>query len=230
MERALSITPVPSSLDDPRVRTTIDDARNHLLVRDRRYSLIAMELSSVWFAGASSLYSAEFYRLIRSHLTDDGVYQQWVQMHHIYRPVFAALVNTLRREFAHVALFYGGGQGILVSSKAPLHWSPSRSTRTQSEPAFADMLPSGRPLTVLTDDILAMDEGLDRFIADSTGEAGMDLRRFVSNDDNLFLEYQTPRGNVLPWEAREALVETVRSYRDPTAVAALDTDGVRIAN
>jgi spermidine synthase len=218
------------SLDDPRVRTTIDDARNRLLVTDNRYSLIAMELSSVWFAGASSLYSAEFYRLIRSHLTDDGVYQQWVQMHHIYRPVFAALVNTLRREFEHVALFYGGGQGILVSSKKPLQWSESRSTRTQSDPAFTEMLPSGRPLTMLTDDILAMDEGLDRFIADSAREAGTDLGRFVSNDDNLFLEYETPRGNVLKWDAREALVEVVRSYRDPKAVAALDTDVARVAN
>jgi spermidine synthase len=218
------------ALDDPRVHTTIDDARNRLLVTDNRYSLIAMELSSVWFAGASSLYSAEFYRLIRNHLTDDGVYQQWVQMHHIYRPVFAALVNTLRREFEHVALFYGGGQGILVSSKKPLQWSQSRSTRTQSDPAFADMLPSGRPLTILTDDILAMDDGLDRFIADSAREAGANLSHFVSNDDNLFLEYETPRGNVLRWEAREALVEIVRSYRDPRAVAALDTDAVRIAN
>jgi hypothetical protein len=162
------------------VRTTIDDARNHLLVTDSRYSLIAMELSSVWFAGASSLYSAEFYRLVRRHLTDDGVYQQWVQMHHIYRPVFAALVNTLRREFEHVALFFGGGQGILVSSKQPLQWSPSRSTHTQADPAFSEMLPSGRPLTVLTDDILAMDEGLDRFIADSAREAGADLGRCAS--------------------------------------------------
>jgi spermidine synthase len=218
------------SLDDPRVHLTIDDARNRLLVTDEKYSLIAMELSSVWFAGASSLYSSEFYRLIRNHLKDDGIYQQWVQLHHIYRPVFAATVNTLRREFEHVALFYGGGQGILVASKVPLQWSPSRSMHTQSDPAFADMLPSGRALTVLTDDILAMDEGLDRFIADSAREAQMDLASFVSNDDNLFLEYETPRGNVLKWEAREALVEIVRAYRDPVAVAALDVDGARAAN
>jgi spermidine synthase len=85
-------------------------------------------------------------------------------------------------------------------------------------------------LTVLTDDILAMDEGLDRFIADSAHEARMDLGTYISNDDNLFLEYETPRGNVLRWEAREALVEVMRGYRDPAAVAALDVDAARTAN
>lgn len=215
------------ALEDPRVHVTIDDARNHLLVTEGRYSLIAMELSSVWFAGASSLYSEEYYRLIRDHLTEDGVYQQWVQMHHIYRPVFAALVNTLRREFEHVALFYGGGQGILVSSKRPLQWSLARAERLSSDPTFQEVLPNARTLDVLTGDILAMDDGLDRFLADSAAEVGVDLAHFVSNDDNLFLEYQTPRGNVLPWDAREALVTLIRGYRDPGAVAAMETDHTR---
>jgi len=99
-----------SVLMDPRVHVTIDDARNHLLVHDGQYDLIGMELSSVWFAGASSLYSSEYYRLVRAHLSPNGVFQQWVQLHHVTRPVLAALIGTLRREFEHVALFYGGGR------------------------------------------------------------------------------------------------------------------------
>jgi spermidine synthase len=167
--------------------------------------------------------------MVGEHLAPDGVFQQWVQMHHVFRPVFATLVNTLRREFGHVALFYGGGQGILVASKRPLQWSKSRTDAMSNTPEFVQMRPNGRPLSVLTDDILALDDGLDRFIADSAREAGADLSTFVSNDDNLFLEYQTPRGNVLPWSAREELVALVRTYRDEAAVAALDTDSARIA-
>jgi spermidine synthase len=214
-------------LADPRVHVTLDDARNHLLVHDGRYHLISMELSSVWFAGASSLYSAEYYRLVRAHLEDDGIFQQWVQLHHVYRPVFAALVNTLRQQFEHVALFYGGGQGILVSSKRPLRWSYERARRFSVDPVMADTLPNGRPLDVLTEDILAMDDGLDRFIEDSAREAGKSARDLVSTDDNLLLEYETPRGNVLPWIAREALVATLRGYRDAAAIQALAIDGVR---
>jgi spermidine synthase len=212
------------AFEDPRVHLTIADGRNVLLLSNHRYSIITMELTSVWFAGASNLYSSEYYRMVRDHLTGDGVFQQWVQLHHVTRPVFATLINTLRREFDHVALFYGGGQGILVASMRPLQWSRSRSARTEASPGFSEVLPGGRPLAELTDDLLLIDDSLDRFIADSAREVGADLATFVSNDDNLFLEYQTPRGNVLPWQTRDALAALVRSYRDPLAVAALATD------
>jgi len=217
-------TPNRHVLDDPRVHVTLDDARNYLLVHDGRYQLISMELSSVWFAGASSLYSREYYRMVRAHLDDDGVFQQWVQLHHVYRPVFAELVNTLKSEFEHVALFYGGGQGILVASKRPLRWSRSRASKYTMDPVVGETLPNGRPLEVLTNDILAMDEGLDHFLDESAREAGTRRTELVSTDDNLFLEYETPRGNVLPWAAREALVATLRQYRDSAAIAGLDID------
>lgn len=209
-------------LEDPRVHVVLDDARNHLLVHEGQYDLISMELSSVWFAGASSLYSSEYYRMVRAHLAPSGVFQQWVQLHHVYRPVLAALIATLRREFEHVALFYGGGQGILVSSKRPLRWSPERARRYSEDPTVQPTLPDGRPLFVLTKDILALDQGLDRFLEDSAKDADIPFSELVSTDDNLFLEYETPRGNVLPWSAREELVGLIHEYRDPVAVAELE--------
>ena len=42
-------------LEDPRVVLSVDDGRNHLLRSDRKYDLIAMELSSIWFAGADTV-------------------------------------------------------------------------------------------------------------------------------------------------------------------------------
>ena len=207
---------------DPRLHVVLDDARNHLLVHDGRYDLISMELSSVWFAGASSLYSSEYYRLVRAHLADDGVFQQWVQLHHIQVHAFATLLNTLRREFEHVALFYGGGQGVLVSSKRPLRWSRERAGRLEGEPGISETLPDDRQLETLPNDILLLDESLDRFLADAATRAGKRPEDMVSTDDNLYLEYETPRGNVLPWRAREALVAQLRTYRDADAILALE--------
>jgi spermidine synthase len=123
-----------------------------------------------------------------------------------------------------VALFYGGGQGILVASNRPLRWSRSRASKYTADPVVGETLPNGRPLEALTNDILAMDEGLDHFLDDSAREAGTRRADLVSTDDNLFLEYETPRGNVLPWAAREALVATLRQYRDSAAIAGLDID------
>src|SRR6185436_5051518 len=105
------------ALDDPRVHLELNDGRNLLLVASEPYDLITIELTSVWFAGAASLYSREFYELVRARLTESGVLQQWVQLHHLRRQELAVIVRTLRAEFPHVALFLGGAQGILVASR-----------------------------------------------------------------------------------------------------------------
>jgi spermidine synthase len=69
--------------------------------------------------------------------------------------------------------------------------------------------------------VLVLNRGLRAFLAASATEAGEPVEQLISTDDNLYLEYQTPRGNVLPWESRDVLVEELRRYRDPQAIQAL---------
>ena len=211
------------AIDDPRVTVHHADGRNFVLVDDRKYDLVGMELSSIWFAGASNLYSREFYELVRRRLAPGGVFQQWVQLHHVYQRDFATIVGTLRSEFKHVALFYGGGQGILVASEAPLAASIERLNALAEQPAIQRVLSDDRHLADLTGDILALDAGLDAFLDESANQAGIDRSQLVSTDQSLYLEYATPRGNVLPWATREALVRDIWRYRDQEAVNALLT-------
>jgi len=208
-------------LDDPRVVLHIADGRNYLLVKDERFDLVSMELSSIWFAGASNLYTDEFYQLVKTRLREGGVFQQWMQLHHVYRRDFATVVHTLRKNFNHVALFYGGRQGILLASQEPLRASKQRLDRLERIPRVLELEPGGRRLESLIDDVLVLDEGLDAFLAESAAQAGVSLDDLVATDENLYLEYRTPRGNVLPWEAREALVAEIQKHRDPSAIAAL---------
>jgi spermidine synthase len=209
------------ALRDPRVELVHADGRNHLLVTDAQYDLISMELSSIWFAGAASLYSREFYELVGARLKPSGVFQQWVQLHHVYKEDFATVVNSLRLSFAHVALFYGGGQGILVASHQPLRASLAGMAELEARPALRAVLPFDRALAELTNDILTLDHGLDAFLARAAAEVGKTRQTLVSTDQNLYLEYATPRGNVLPWEAREKLVAELQTFRDEAAIAAL---------
>jgi len=209
------------AIDDPRVTVHHADGRNFALVDDGHYDLVSMELTSIWFAGASNLYSREFYGLVRSRLEPGGVFQQWVQLHHVYRRDFATVVGTLRSEFSHVALFYGGGQGILVASDAPLRASRARLDELEALPAMQRVLPDRRHLRELTGDILALDAGLDAFLDESAELAGLERSELVSTDQSLYLEYATPRGNVLPWATREALVRDIGRFRDAAAVSNL---------
>lgn len=209
------------AIDDPRVTVHHGDGRNYALVDDGHYDFVGMELSSIWFAGASSLYSREFYRLIRARLAPGGIFQQWVQLHHVYRRDFATVVGTLRSEFPHVALFYGGGQGILVASAEPLQASLARLRALEASPAIARVLPDRRHLQDLTGDIVAFDAGLDAFLDESAELAKLDRSALVSTDQSLYLEYATPRGNVLPWATREALVRDLWRFRDQAGIEAL---------
>lgn len=192
--------PARDSLQDPRVELTLGDGRNHLLVTPHRYDLVTMELTSVWFAGASSLYSHEFYELVRARLAKDGIFQQWVQLHHIRRRELGAIVRTLRGVFPHIALFVGGAQGILVAGMDPLVASRARLEKLSGEQGIRETLQNA-PILTLFDELVASEDELDRFIRETPDEP------FVSTDDNLFLEYATPKGNVLDYNA--SLRETI---------------------
>jgi len=207
-----------AALDDERVELSMEDGRNHLLISARSYDLIGIELSSVWFAGAGSLYSREFYRLVKQRLSTGGILQQWIQLHHIEAKDFAVVVHTLRSEFGHVALFYGGGQGILVASDAPLVASASRSR--ELERGLGVMRPD-QPLLSLLDDVLLGTDELDTFVNETAAGLGLRADDLVSTDDNLYIEYATPRGNVLPWSSRETLVARLRQFRSAEAVSAM---------
>ena len=209
------------AIHDPRLRLHLGDGRNFLLVEQQKYDLISMELSSIWFAGAASLYSQEFYRLVEQHLAERGIFQQWVQLHHVRRKDFATIVHTLRTVFPHVALFYGGGQGILVASMQPLAASEERVTELQDLPEVLAATPGHRPLMDLLSDVLVTGSDLDRFLADSAREAGEPLTDLVSTDGNLYLEYATPRGNVLPWSTREDLVKKLYEFRGDVSISSL---------
>ena len=84
-----------------------------------------------------------------------------------------------------------------------------------------ETLPDERPLEGLLEDTLLIGAGLDRFLDDVAREEGVSRASLISSDDNLYLEYATPRGNTLPWSAREELVDRLLGYRDAEAIAAL---------
>ncbi len=198
---------------DPRVRLVMNDGRNHLLLAREPYDLITIELSSVWFAGAANLYSREFYELCRERMTGQGVLQQWLQLHHIHRRELAVVLRTMREVFPNVALFVGGNQGIIVASQAPLTASRAALQGLESHDAIRETL-GGASLESLIDRLILSGPELDRFVAESDG------RGIVSTDDNLYLEYATPKGNVLDYDTSiRSVKEMLTSYRNPSSVA-----------
>jgi spermidine synthase len=167
-------------LDDANVRIFLEDGRN-LLLTDRRetYDLITIELTSVWFAGATNLYSREFYELARTRLEPDGVLQQWIQLHHIGPREVACALATLRAVFPYVGLWQYGTQGIIVASSHPLEVDQAR------RPELDRRYRSARLVDELYASQLVSPSGLTRLVND--------FQPVINTDHNRWLEYSTPR-------------------------------------
>lgn len=186
-------------LDDPRVRLVEQDGRNLLLVGEDRFDLVTVELTSIWFAGAANLYNREFYATAARRLRQGGVLSQWIQLHHTTLLDIASQMATARAVFPHGAFFIRGDQGMLVSSLTPLVAHP----RTPAD----------------LDDLVLADDTIDAFVDDVCAEAHVARAALVSTDDDVRLEYATPRNNVPDALSIGAMrAQLLRWKRDEVAV------------
>jgi spermidine synthase len=85
-------------LRDPRTHARTMDGRAWLRRESRRYDVITLEPMPPFFAGSNSLYSVEFYELIRQRLREEGCVAQWFPIHLLTpsdaRAVAAAFVQV----------------------------------------------------------------------------------------------------------------------------------------
>jgi predicted membrane-bound spermidine synthase len=178
------------------VNTHITDGRNFMLLQPIQYDLISMEISSIWFAGAANLYNKEFYRLVKSRLTRDGVFQQWIQLHRLSPRDIVSVISTVRSEFRYVWLYFIGNQGIIVASENPMLPTNETISALDNEQGLKEILSHhGGSTRFLLRDRLLDPRAVDQMLAQMK-EIGEDADSLVSTDNNLLLEYSTPKGNV----------------------------------
>jgi predicted membrane-bound spermidine synthase len=203
----------------PGVQTHITDGRNLLLLTQRRYDVISMEISSIWFAGAASLYNREFYQLARARLKPDGVLQQWVQMHHMAPTDFLTIIATLRAEFRYVSLYLVGGQGILIATNDAAHARPSPAVvaALDAAPGLAAVRElAGRSFADIAGDLLMSPPEVDLFLE----RVGVDREFWISTDNNLWLEYSTPKANAYrPDRSFQVNMDLIRASREGPVLA-----------
>jgi spermidine synthase len=112
-----------SVLTHPVVTVVTDDARSALQLDRARYDVIVSEPSNPWFAGVATLYTPEFFRIVRARLAADGVFCQWVQTYQLPLGVVGAIVGNVRRVFPHTEVWFGGvGDVIVLGSSRPFEY------------------------------------------------------------------------------------------------------------
>ena len=103
--RTLSGLRESDPLSDPRLNIVFNDARGAMSLTAKTYDAIVSQPSHPWSAGASHLYTREFMQLVRSRLSEDGVFLQWMNSHYVDRDLLRSLGATMLDSFENVRVY-----------------------------------------------------------------------------------------------------------------------------
>jgi len=177
-------------LRNSRVAVHLEDGRNYLLSQSGKYDQITIELTSIWFAGATNLYSREFYELAKSHLRPGGVFQQWFQLHHIGPREIESIIGTLHASFPYVSAWLYGGQGVLLASLEPQHMDPDAvaAAMVYLRKHSTDDATARRTMNAIVSSQLLDTDAVEHLVQSSSP--------IINTDWNRWIEFSTPRYNL----------------------------------
>lgn len=81
-------------LNDPRVEVVYDDARNFILTTHEKFDIITSDPIHPWVKGAASLYTKEYFELVKQHLNPGGLVTQWVPLYESNAAVVKSEIAT----------------------------------------------------------------------------------------------------------------------------------------
>jgi spermidine synthase len=100
-------------LDDPRTEVIYDDARHYILTTREKFDIITSDPIHPWVKGAATLYTKEYFDLVRRHLNPGGLVTQWVPLYESNSAVVRSEIATFLDAFPNTSIWgnTNNGQG-----------------------------------------------------------------------------------------------------------------------
>ncbi|MCX6553490.1 MAG: hypothetical protein NTZ12_00520 [Candidatus Aminicenantes bacterium] len=172
-------------LADKRVSVFINDGRLHLqMMPPAHYDLITLEPPPIAFAGVSSLYSREFYRLARSRLKKGGFVTQWLPLYQVSPTVGLSIVRAFLDVFPNAVLLSGMQNELIIMGRA--------SPQSVIDPDLCSTNIGKAPLVQADLNLIKMGtltEIIGTFVANSADLQRATLHVEPVTDDNRSMEY-----------------------------------------
>lgn len=102
------------AFDDKRSEFAIDDARAYFAARAKKFDLIISEPSNPWVSGVSGLFTTEFYGRVKTYLTPNGVFAQWLHLYEIDDGLVLGVIAALSQHFPTYSIFQISSKDILI--------------------------------------------------------------------------------------------------------------------
>jgi spermidine synthase len=100
-------------VDNPKVTVHIDDARHFLLTTNQKFDAITSDPLDPWVKGAATLYTREFFQIVKRHLNPGGVVTLFVQLYESNTAAVKSEIGTFLEAFPNGVVWgnTNNGQG-----------------------------------------------------------------------------------------------------------------------
>ena len=100
-------------VNNPKVTIHLDDARHYLLTTREKFDAVTSDPLDPWVKGAATLYTREFFNVVKDHLNPDGVVTLFVQLYESNEAAVKSEIATFLEAFPNGAVFANtiNGQG-----------------------------------------------------------------------------------------------------------------------
>jgi spermidine synthase len=179
---------------NPKVTIHLDDARHYLLTTEKKFDAITSDPLDPWVKGAATLYTKEFFEVVRDHLNPGGVVTLFVQLYESNTAAVKSEIATFFEVFPHGVIWgnTNNGQGydlVVMGQLEPIRIDVDRMQAKFDDPAYAEVVQSFREIGIYSAvDLFANYAGQPADLASWLADAE------INRDRNLRLQYLAGMG------------------------------------
>jgi spermidine synthase len=180
---------VVNPINKHRVQIVYDDARHFILTTGEKFDIITSDPIHPWIKGSATLYSKEYFELVRKHLKPGGLVTQWVPLYESTPDVVKSEVATFMEVFPEGTVWGndidgGGYDVVLLASDGPMSIDVDMLQTRMADPKYTRVAGSLREVGFVSGiDLLSTYAGNREDLTDWLADAE------INRDRNLRLQY-----------------------------------------
>ena len=176
-------------INNPKVDVHIDDARHYLLTTKEKFDAVTSDPLDPWVKGAASLYTEEFFEVVKRHLNPGGAVTLFVQLYESSKATVKSEIATFFKVFPNGVVWGNPNNGagydlVLTGQVEPIQINLDELGAKLDSPPYAPVVQSLREIGF---------KSLVDLLSTYAGQAS-DLRPWladaqINHDRNLRLQY-----------------------------------------